>query len=194
MNELQKYKWLTAVPIHFPQTIVRKSPEENQKLRQNTSYYARHRRLSEETLYAYTRYNDNLRDRLYFYYNFFQDVVPDGVTVHYVPSMLSGNTRQGLELRTHTGRIFMYGLVSMEHNTSQIARVAAEEAYTKFREGYYTRDDGAWRSFTCLTQVRMYACFDGSGRGEFQGLLHPISDVRETAVYLQNQYDSMAHY
>ena len=157
-----------------------------------SSYYARHHQLRPQTLHAYNRYNNGIRDRLYFYTCYFNDVVPYGITVNHVQGVSSGSMRRVLELRTHTGRLFMYGLVSMEHNTSQLTSAAADEAYEKFIGGYFARDDGAWRFFTCLTQVRLYACFDGNYSWEFQGLCHPIHHVRELARWLQNQYDSLA--
>ena len=137
------------------------------------------------------RFNTSLRDRLRFYHLYLQDVVPHGVTVHRIPSNVP--TRQALELRTYTGKTFVYGLVSMEeHYPDEIEEVAAEEAYAKYLDGYFARDDGTWRFFTGLNHLRNYCCFGGQ-QWELMGADHPIRDVREVAAYYQRQYDSMRH-
>ena len=161
-----------------------------------TSYYARHHSLSQQTLDAYTRYNDRIVDRLCFYYYYLQDVVPDGVWVRHIPSVPSRdpgyqNTRQAIELRTYTGRIVMYGLVSMDRRPDQVETVAADEAYTRYDDGYFVGDDRTWRFFTGLDQLRVYSCVDGD-EWELMGHLSPISDAREMARYLQDLYDSLS--
>ena len=84
----------------------------------------------------------------------------------------------------------MYGLVSMEHRADHIEEVAGNEAYTKYLDGYFVRDDETWRFFTGLSQLRVYCCF-ASEYWELMSVLHPIRDVREVAGYFQTQYDSL---
>ena len=155
-----------------------------------TSYYAQHRRLSSQTLEAYQRVNLSAHDRLIFYLNYFQDVVPAGIAVHHVPHHSSAGSRKGIELRTPTGRIFMSGLTSMESRFERVEQAAAEDAVEKYDRDLFVRDDGTIRVFTALTQLRVYSYFGGLD-WEPMGVLPPIPDVKEMADFLQRQYDSV---
>lgn len=85
----------------------------------------------------------------------------------------------------------MYGLVSMDRRPDQIETVAADEAYTRYDDGYFVGDDRTWRFFTGLDQLRVYSCVDGD-EWELMAHLSPISDARELARYLQDLYDSLS--
>ena len=78
----------------------------------------------------------------------------------------------------------------MEYDTAAFENLAADEAYTKFMDGYYVRDDDAkWRFFTGTRRLRMYR-----GRGEEWGLkreFSPIADAAVVAAYLQREFDGL---
>ena len=87
----------------------------------------------------------------------------------------------------------MYGLVSMESRANMIETVAADEAYTKHLDGDFARDDGTWRFFTGVSNLRVYCGFGGASY-ELMSVLQPDRDVWEVAGYFQVQYDSMSEH
>ena len=159
-----------------------------------TSSYARHGTLSHETIRLYGHMLRSTEHRVAFYLSYFQEVVPDGVTVHHIPSATYGNPRQEIELRTVSGRIFMSGLVSKERGYQILEECAADEAYTKWDDGDCVQfDDGGWRFFTAKENVRMYSSFPGH-EYEMMESMEPVDEAREVAAWLQRQYDSLRNY
>ena len=157
-----------------------------------TSYYARHRRLSQQTLRAYPRMDRSIADRLRFYVSYFEDVAPDEVTVDHVPST-TNDGKEEVQLRTPSGRIFMSGLVSMDRSVNPAEEDDADGAYTNYRNGYFVHYEGAWRFFTALGQLRVYCSF-ARDDWELMGKLPPFDDAKEVAAWLQSQYDSLRNY
>ncbi len=86
----------------------------------------------------------------------------------------------------------MSGIVSMERNFIHAEEYAADGAYTNYRNGYFVRDDGAWRFFTALGKLRVYCSFPGND-WELEGEM-PVGDVSEVAAWFQRQYDSLRNY
>ena len=87
----------------------------------------------------------------------------------------------------------MSGLVSMELRHDYLENVAADEAYTKFLDGYFVHGGGRWRFFTATSKVRVFNSDRGDGwvlMGEFR----PFQDAGSFAAYLQREYDSLGFY
>lgn len=83
----------------------------------------------------------------------------------------------------------MSGLVSMEINATQIERVAADEAYTKWLDGDFV--DEKWRFFTGIKHIRL---FESSPHGDEWDLVEnfdPIESAQEVAEFLQQEYDRL---
>ena len=158
-----------------------------------TSYFAQHGVLSDDTLRAYERYRWSRPHRLRFYCNYFEDVVPAGVTVHHIPSGIHVNSREEIELRTLRGNIFMSGLITLENDSSDLEQAAGDEAFTKFLERDFVRDDERWRFFTGTSRLNFYEC-NGNEDWELAESLMPIRHLRHVAEYLQWHFESLLHW
>ena len=160
-----------------------------------TSYFARYGTLRPETQDAYRMYNDTLDDRVYFYLLYFEDIVPQGVTVHHIWNSSSNDRTptQEIQFLTPSGHIFMSGLVSLELDKDPLKTATKRKARWYYRHAYYADDDDCWRYFTALKYIRTFnAYYDYEDeRHEFVGTCHPISDAAVQAQSLQGQYDSM---
>ena len=160
-----------------------------------TSYFARYGALRPDTQDAYTKYNDTLHDRVYFYFLYFEDIVPQGVTVRHIWNSSSNDRTptQELQLLTPSEHIFMTGLVSMVLGKDRLKTATKRKARWYYRHAYYADDDGCWRYFTALTEIRNFnGYYDYENEShEFIGTCHPISDVAAQAQNLQRYYDSM---
>ena len=162
-----------------------------------TSIAARNSRLSQETLDAYDRYGahpQNQHERLHFYLAYFRDVVPSGITLRHTPAERAPNknlqnTREEIELLTPSEQIFMSGLISMEGTIALLETIAGDEAYTNWLEGCVVPDDGHWRFFTGIADLRFY-------KGHHDDwdrvcTFHPILEEQEVTAYLQQEYNSL---
>ena len=159
-----------------------------------TSYFARYHRLRDHTLQAYERFNSSRRDRLLFYGYYLRDIVPRGVTVHYIPAGVHLNSREEVELRTLRGNVFLSGLITLEISSNSLEGVAVDEAFTKFMEGDFVRDDERWRFFTGASQLKFFKC-NGNEDWELAESTYPIrDDAKYAAEYLQLQYSSLLYW
>lgn len=161
-----------------------------------TSNFARNHRLSQQTLDTYTRYGAHPRDaadRRYFYHVYLQDVVPDGVTVHHIHNGSHNLVREEIQLLTPSGRIFMSGLVGAEKNHHYTEKVAGEEAYNKWQDGYFIPDEQKWRFFTGLAKIRFFGSREDE-KWDCKGQLDPIGCAQYVAAYLQQEYDKLGQH
>lgn len=158
-----------------------------------TSYLAQYGMLSDDTIRAYERYSWSRQHRLRFYCHYFEDVVPEGVTVHHIPSGIHVNSREEIELRTPRGNVFMSGLIALGSNSPDLEQTAGDEAFTKFLEREYVGDDERWRFFTGTTGLKFYEC-NGNEDWELAESLGPIQNQKQVAEYLQWQYESLLHW
>ena len=160
-----------------------------------TSYYARYGGLRPDTQAAYRMCNDTLEDRVYFYLLYFEDIVPQGVTVHHVTDSSSNDSTltQEIHFLTPSRRLFMLGLVSMVLDTRPLKRVTRDQARWYYRHAYYADDDECWRYFTALEDIETFNGYHDYADQwhELVATCHPIDDVAVQAQSLQGQYDSM---
>ena len=155
---------------------------------------------------AWDRFHDHratFEDRLSFYVQYFQDVVPYNVSVCHVPAyaqtfdlMPDGYPlyrREEIQLRSPEG-ILMTGLISMEFYPESISSVAAIVAFEQWRSGLVVRDNRqAWGMFTCRHEMRFYISRNGR---DYDGVdyLSPLEDVREVVRYIRHEYERTRRY
>ena len=162
-----------------------------------TSNFARNGGLSRQTMDEYLRYGGprprNLRERVYFYETYLQDVVPDRVTVHVRPKHMT-RERHEIQLLTPTGAIFMWGLVGTETDHDVVKYAAGIDASKRYRDGLFVPDWLSWRFFTGLTEIRFFSAEENSNEGwECGGEFHPINDAQYVAAYLQQEFDKLRY-
>ena len=139
------------------------------------------------------RFNNDIAHRVMFYYHYFRDVVPFGVTVHHVRNTVyAHNIREEIELRTPEGNVFMYGLVGMRF-TRSLVEAAGDEAYTKFSDGYFVDDNERYRFFTATRQLDFYKGYGDEGYEPVESF-DLIEDAGDVAEYLQRQYERLRHH
>ena len=137
-------------------------------------------------------YHNRLVDQLHFYYHYFRDVVPQGVTVQHCPTGESG-TRDEIQLLTPSGRIFMSGLVSIDRSTTEVESVAGSEAYTHWLDGDFVPGADKWRFFIAHTKLLFFICRHGN-HYEKEDWADPMMDAENLAAYLQCQYDRLEYH
>lgn len=169
-----------------------------------TSKLVQNRGLSPQTLDAHRRCRANRYDadeRLWFLLTYLEDVVPWGITVHHIPGDRTDgkgeNAREGIQLQTPSGMIFMSGLVSTESGQQYIEPVAAGEAYSKWDLGYFVPDGENWRFFLGAGPVGLISFFNSrqASQGddwELKYNFETIDSAAELAAYLQQEFDSLA--
>ena len=159
-----------------------------------TSYFARYGRLSPQTqgLAEHGARPQNVYERLNFYMNYLQDVVPYGITVQHIPSDRPENNSQEIHLLTPSGQIFMSGLVSRDRNHNHTEEVAGSEAYTYWLDGEFAPDGDNWRFFTGLAALRFFNSVQGDS-WELQQSYHGMDYAEYVAEYLQEEYDSFRY-
>lgn len=174
--------------------------------RNMTSIYAQRRTLSVQTRESFRRSRSEdarIDERLHFYLSYLREVVPAGITVHHIPAN-RGNastqhngqlteTREEIQLLTHTGRIFMSGLVSMENEYRPLETVSGYEAYTKWLDGDFARDRDNWRFFTGHNSLRFFNSYHGD-KWERMATYFPAQYVQQVADYLQQEFDRLEGY
>ena len=85
----------------------------------------------------------------------------------------------------------MSGLVCTQTRTDNVELVAADEAYTRWRDGDFVPDGQNWRFFTGQVEIRF---FNSRSRGEEWEMVdnfNPITHVAYVAAYLQREYDRL---
>lgn len=87
----------------------------------------------------------------------------------------------------------MSGLVGAEKNHHYTAKVAGEEAYDKWHNGFFIPDEQKWRFFTGLAMIRFFSSC-GDKEWDRKGQLHPIDDAQYVAAYLQQEYDKLRYH
>ena len=160
-----------------------------------TSYFASHGTLSRETRdSAYCLIDPrNLNDRLIFYINYLQDVVPDGITVQHVPTGLSNLTSEEIQLITLEGYIFMSGLIRIDRNPARGEEIAGSEAFTHFENGEFSpdaRDERNWRFFTGHDSLRFFKSHGRDSWDEIQKY-DPVIDAKYVAEYFMEEYQEL---
>ena len=160
-----------------------------------TSHFATYGALRPETQDAYSMYNDTLEHRVYFYLLYFEDIVPQGVTVHHIwdDSSNDHTPTQELQFLTPSGHIFMSGLISLVLGKDSLNSAAKKKARWYYRHAYYADDEECWRYFSASKLIRTFNGYKDYGDAwhEFLGACRPIDDVEVQAQSLQRQYDSM---
>ena len=159
-----------------------------------TSYFARHRALRPDTHYAYAGFNTSIDYRVQFYVLYFRDIVPRGVTVHRTWRASLDSQTQEIQLRTPSGSIFMYGLVTQSHNANQAEDATRRMARQYFMHGHYADDDDCWRYFTASIYLSLHNGYIDNEQEWHERVdsSYPILQAESQAWDLQNQYDSMA--
>ena len=157
-----------------------------------TSYFARYGALSRQTneLEYYNAHPRSVGERLDFYMQYLQDVVPYGVTVQHIPSDIPENKSEEIHLLTPSGKIFMSGLVSRDRNHNHTEDIAASEAYTMWLESEFVQDGQNWRFFTALDALRFFNSQDGDS-WDMKQKCNPMDRADAVAEFLLQQYDSI---
>lgn len=145
-------------------------------------------------LEAYNRLNispQSVTDRVDFYCIYLRDVAPLGLTIEHIPVISDDEerspAREEILLTTNSGKIFMFGLVSLEINPTNVERTAGHEAYTNWLNGEFTPGENNWRFFTAQSKIRFFSshlCDEWEARGEF----HPIQHAEEVAAFLEQEF------
>lgn len=165
-----------------------------------TSQFTRNGGLREQTLDAYNRScmcPRGVDERLNFYLTYLEDVVPSGVTVDHVPVELDNGGRVSVRnppreeiLLTMSGKIFMFGLVSMEYNPRTLEKTTGDEAFTQWLNGDYIPDGENWRFFTCQSMILFFNSHHDDD-WECVSDFDPIDHVDQVAAFLQREADSV---
>ena len=160
-----------------------------------TSYFASHGTLSRETRdSAYCLLDPrNLNDRLIFYINYLQDVVPDGITVQHIPTGLSNPTSEEIQLITLEGYIFMSGLIRIDRNPARGEDIAGPKALNHYLDGEFVRDardEQNWRFFTGHDSLRFFKSHGGDSWNKIQKY-DPVIDAEYVAEYFMEEYQSI---
>lgn len=87
----------------------------------------------------------------------------------------------------------MSGLITLQVDSPDLEQTAGDEAFTKFLEREFVRDDERWRFFTGTTRLKFYEC-NGNEDWELAESLTPIHNRMQVAEYLQWHYESLLHW